>query len=111
MTLITKEIENAFKKQGDTSEKSMSDIKIVCKLFNPVGAETWYLYEHLYDDVYMCFANLGDHTLAEIGTVSLNELKSIKLPFGLGIERDRHFPVLKKTLEDVYNTVKKGGHV
>lgn len=27
----------------------------------------------------------------EHGTFSLNELKSVRLPFGLGIERDRHF--------------------
>jgi len=33
MKIITKAIEKAFEKQGDTSQKSMSEIKIVMKLF------------------------------------------------------------------------------
>lgn len=111
MKIITKAIEKAFEKQGDTSRKSMQDIKIVMKLFNPVGAGTWYIYEHIEDDIYMCFANLGDPVCAELGTVSLDELMSIKLPFGLSIERDMHFDPLSRTLQDVYDTVKAGGHV
>ena len=111
MKIITKAIEKAFQKQGNTSNKSMSEIKIVMKLFNPVGAGTWYLYEHLEDDIYMCFANLGDPEMAECGTVSLNELMSIKLRWGLSIERDMHFEPLSRTLKDVYDTIKSGGHV
>ena len=111
MKIITKAIEAAFAKQGDTSKKSMKDIKIVLKLFNPTGAGTWYLYEKLDEDVYMCFANLGDSEMAELGTVSMQELMSFRGMFGLGIERDMHFDPLSKTLEDVYNTVKAGGHL
>ncbi len=111
MELITKEIEKAFEKQGETHEKPSGKVKIVCKLFNPIGAETWYLYEKIDDDIYMCFANLGNPTFAECGTVSLSELKSISLPMGLGIERDRFFKPFSKTLEEVINTVKSGGHV
>jgi hypothetical protein len=101
--LLTKAVINAFEKQGDTSEKQASEIQIICKLFNPVGAGTWYLYERLDDDVFMCFANLGDPTFAECGTVSLSELMSLKLPLGLKIERDRHFG--KKTLQEVIDSV------
>ena len=111
MKIITKAIEKAFQKQGDTSNKSMSEIKIVMKLFNPVGAGTWYLYEHLEDDIYMCFANLGDPEMAECGTVSLNELMSIKLRWGMSIERDMHFEPLKHTLETVIQVVKGGKHI
>ena len=111
MKLITKAIEQAFQKQGYTGNKSMKDIKIVVKLFNPMGAGTWYLYEHVEEDIYMCFANLGDPMCAEMGTVSLTELEELKLPFGLGIERDMHFDPLSMTLEEVYNKVKAGGHV
>jgi len=111
MKIITKAIEAAFAKQGDTSQKSMKDIKIVMKLFNPMGAGTWYIYEHLEDDIYMCFANLGDPEMAEMGTVSMTEITSLRLPFGLGIERDMHFEPLSRTLQDVYDTVKAGGHV
>lgn len=111
MILITKEIEKAFEKQGSTAEMDMDEIKIICKLFNPVGAETWYLYEKEDSDVYWCFVNLGDPTYAECGTVSLNELKSLTLPLGLKIERDRHFPIGKYTLKEVYDKIKAGGHI
>jgi len=108
MLLITKEIQNLFDKQGDTSELEMKDIKIVCKLFNPVGAATWYLYEQMDEDVYYCFADLGDPMCAEIGTVSMNEMKSLKLPMGMSIERDTSFKGGVMTLEEIYNKVK--GH-
>ena len=112
MKLITKEIERAFEKQGYTGEKTGDEIKIVCKLFNPIGAGTWYLYEKIDEDVFMCFANLDDPQFAECGTVSLSELKRIFHPvFGLGIERDKHFEPLKHTLKEVINVVKSGGHI
>ena len=111
MKILTKEIEKAFKKQGDTSQCSMSEIKIVMKLFGG-GSFTWYLYEHLEGDIYMAFVNLGDSEMAECGTVSLSEIQAIKFPpFGLGVERDMHFKPLSRTLKDVYDTVKSGGHV
>lgn len=111
MKIITKAIEQAFQKQGDTSQKEMKDIKIVMKLFGG-GAFTWYLYEKLDDDIYMAFVNLGDPMCAEIGTVSMQEIMSVKFPpFGLGVERDMYFEPLSRTLKDVYDTVKSGGHV
>jgi len=111
MKIITKAIEKAFEKQGDTSNLSMSEIKIVMKLFGG-GAFTWYLYEKLDDDTYMAYVNLGDAEMSECGRVSMQELLSIKFkPFGLGIERDMYFEPLSRTLEDVMNTVKSGGHV
>ena len=111
MKIITKPIQKAFAKQGDTSQKSMSEIKIVMKLFNPTGAGTWYIYEKLDEDIYMAFVNLGDPTMAECGTVSMRELMSLRLPLGLSIERDMHFDPLSRTLKDVYDTIKNGGHV
>jgi hypothetical protein len=111
MKILTKEVLKAFTKQGDTSQKSMSEIKIVLKLFGG-GAFSWYLYEKLDDDIYMAFVNLGDPEMSECGTVSMQELMSIKFPpFGLGIERDMYFKPLSRTLEDVINTVQSGGHV
>lgn len=111
MKIITKAIEKAFAKQGYTGNKSAKDIMIVMKLFNPVGAGTWYLYEKQDDDIYWCFANLGDPMFAECGTVSLSELMSIKLRFGLKIERDMHFEPLSISLQDVMDKIKSGGHV
>ena len=111
MKILTKEIEKAFQKQGDTSEKSASEIKIVLKLFNPTGAGTWYLYEKLDDDIYMCFANLGDPEMAECGTVSMKELMAFRGRLGLGIERDMHFKPLSVTLATVINKTNFGGHI
>lgn len=113
MKLITKAIERAFEKQGDTSEMDMSQIKIVMKLFNPIGAGTWYIYDRVQgnEDIMWCFANLGDPINAELGTVSMSELQSLRLPLGLKIERDRSFEPLSMTLEYVYNRVKSGKHV
>ena len=111
MKIITKAIEKAFTKQGDTSQKSMSEIKIVMKLFGG-GACSWYLYEKIDEDTYMAFVNLGDPQMAECGYVSMSEIMSIKFrPFGLGVERDMHLEPLSRTLRDVVDTVKSGGHV
>ena len=111
MKIFTKPIEAAFAKQGKTSQKSMADIKIVMKLFNPMGAGTWYIYEKLNEDHYMAFVNLGDPDMAEIGTVSMDELLSFRGWLGLGLERDMHFDPLSVTLLSVYETIKAGGHV
>lgn len=81
------------------------------KLFNPCGAGTWYIYEKIDDDIYMCFANLGDPTFAECGSVSLSELMSLRLPFGLKIERDMYFKPLSMTLKEVMDKVESGVHV
>jgi len=112
MKLLTKAIENAFVKQGDTSEKDASQIKIVLKLFG--GTFTWYLYEHINGkgDYYMAFVNLGDSQMAECGEVSLSEIAAIRLrPFGLRVERDMYFNPLSITLKEVMDKVKSGGHV
>jgi len=111
MKLITKEIEGAFAKQGDTSQKEMKDIKIVVKFFGG-GACSWYLYEKIDEDTYMGYVNMGDPEMSECGYVSMSELKAIKFPpFGLGIERDLYFKPLSHSLQDVMDTVKSGGHV
>jgi len=100
MKLLTKEILEAFEKQGDVSEKDPSEIKIIVKYFNPTGSGTWYCYEYYPEDkVFMCYANLGMPEFAECGTVSLKELEELESPFGLGIERDLYFG--EHTLQEV----------
>ena len=61
------------------------------KFFNPLGAATW-LATELYDDDDTLFglADLG-FGFPELGTFSLSEMASVRLPFGLFIERDEHF--------------------
>src|SRR3546814_13307204 len=57
------------------------------KFFNPLGAATW-LATELYSDGDTLFglAELGFGN-PELGVFSLSEIESVRLPFGLGIER------------------------
>jgi hypothetical protein len=62
------------------------------KLFNPCGAATWLLSEldpESKDTLFgLCDLGMG---FPELGSVSLDELQSIKGPLGIGIERDLFF--------------------
>jgi hypothetical protein len=63
----------------------------VLKLFNPVGAATWLATELEGDgDTLFGLADLG-FGCPELGSFSLSEIASVRLPFGLGIERDVGF--------------------
>lgn len=61
------------------------------KFFNPLGAATW-LASELADDGDTLFglADLG-FGCPELGSFSLAEIASVKLPYGLAIERDIAF--------------------
>lgn len=63
----------------------------VIKLFNPVGAATWLATELAEDgDALFGLADLG-FGCPELGWFSLSEIASVRLPFGLAIERDLGF--------------------
>lgn len=63
----------------------------VIKLFNPVGVATWIATELDEDgDTLFGLADLG-FGCPELGCFSLREIRGVRLPFGLSIERDRHF--------------------
>lgn len=63
----------------------------VVKFFNPCGAATWLATELDRDgDTLFGLADLG-FGCPELGSFSLSELASVRLPFGLGIERDLSF--------------------
>ena len=62
----------------------------VVRFFNPVGQATWLATEIDEDDILFGLADLGFGT-PELGSFALEELQSIRLPFGLGIERDTLF--------------------
>ena len=101
MKLLTKKILSAFKKQGDTTQKSCKNTKIITKFFNPCGAETWYAIE--YDPktkMFYGFVRIFNRC-NEFGDFSLKKLKSIKLPCGLKIERDKFFEIGKYTLKEI----------
>lgn len=61
----------------------------VVKFFNPFGQGTWLATELDEDgDILFGLADLG---YPELGSWSLSEMAAIRLPFGVGIERDLHF--------------------
>jgi len=90
MKLMTKELEARFKEVG--SQEEVKDPIIIAKYFNPSGAGTWYATEYnpeerLFFGYVSIFGDLND----EWGYFSLEELESVRGPFGLGIERDLYF--------------------
>lgn len=87
MKLLTKEIEDKLRANHKTQDSKTKPTYVV-KLFNPTGRGTWYLSELDDDDIAFGLCDLG---YPELGYVSLDELKSLKLPFGLKIERDLHW--------------------
>lgn len=104
MKLITKEIEEAIKKTpyGSTENVELDDKKVIARFFNPTGAGTWYVLED--DDWENGRVVFGAATLGyglELGSISIDELESLKLPFGLTIERDISVEPFKSTLGEL----------
>ena len=90
MKLLTKKLKKRFKAVG-RQEDSKNPI-VIAKFFNPAGRGTWYATE--YDperEIFFGYVSIfGDHN-DEWGSFSLEQLKNVKLPLGLSIERDRGF--------------------
>lgn len=66
------------------------DPRPVVRFFSPVGAATWLATEMDADGILFGLADLG-FGCPELGSFSLAELEAVRLPFGLGIERDLLF--------------------
>lgn len=62
----------------------------VVRFFNPVGLATWLATELDEDGILFGLADLG-FGCPELGSFALAELEAVRLPFGLGIERDLGF--------------------
>ena len=97
MIILTSELRYALRcndikrRAAMRDEKSAPDPVPVLKLFNPIGAATW-LATELYGDGDTLFglADLG-FGCPELGVFSLSEIASVRLPYGMGIERDIGF--------------------
>jgi hypothetical protein len=86
--LLTAEIREKLRANA---EAPGADHVPVVKFFNPAGAGTWLATELGDDgDTLYGIADLG-FGCPEVGGFGLAELKSIRLPFGLRIERDIAF--------------------
>jgi len=92
MILITPDLRAALRANAETSARLAGhDPAPVVKLFSPMGAATWLATELLDDDdTLFGLADLG-FGCPELGYFSLGEIARVRLPFGLGIERDLTF--------------------
>ena len=96
MKLMTQAQKNKMIKNHNNQDGS-KDFKAVIKLFDPTGSATWYLSE-LNPENNVAFG-LCKITDEEFGYVSLDELSTLKVKMGLGIERDLYFT--PKTFEEI----------
>jgi len=92
MKLLTDKIKEALPSLYSTEDIKCEDKEIIVRFFNPLGNQTWEITEGSYQedmDTWMFFGkcDLGFGS-AEWGYVTLAELESIELAFGMGIERD-----------------------
>lgn len=62
----------------------------VVRFFSPISRGTWLATELDEDGILFGLADLG-FGCPELGSFALEELEAIRLPLGLGIERDLHF--------------------
>ncbi len=89
MMLLTKAIEKRFERVG--SQQKSKDPLVIAKFFNPTGSGTWYATEYNPNTrIFFGYVSLFGDWNDEWGDFSLDELVSLELPFGLGIERDRY---------------------
>lgn len=102
MKLLTKSqeeklIANHYLQEANNGE--IEDMKVVAKIFNPYGTGTWFLSE--YDPELQIAFGVADLGFAEMGSFALWELEELKVPpFNMPLERDRHFPENKYTLQE-----------
>ena len=83
MILLTDDLRDRLTANGHDRD---ADHVPVVKLFNPLGEGGWLATELDADgDTLFGLADLG---YPELGSFSLEDLTSLRLPFGMGIERD-----------------------
>ena len=89
MKLLTKEIISKFEKHPFHSQDGKGiDAEVLVKYFNPCGSGTWLITEAEREgDDWSLFGYCHIHEW-EWGYLMLSELASLRLPFGLTIERD-----------------------
>ena len=96
MKLMTKEIINRMPKLYETEHISCDDKIAQVKFFNPYGAGTWYGIEYdPKEELFFGYVSILGGYNDEYGYFSLQELESIEIFPGLGIERDRSFKPTK----------------
>lgn len=104
MKLLTAAIIAKLEKTSLYSTEKIDVCPVLVKFFNPCGSGTWYVLEaEKQEDGDWLFFGLADIQEKELGYFTLSELQSVRLRFGLGIERDMYFDgmVVDKTTNEV----------
>ncbi len=84
-----------------TQEDSGDDAIAYVKYFTPDGNFTWYVLE--YDPTEKTFYGFVVGLQAELGYFTLQQLKEVRGPWGLPVERDLHFQ--PTTLAEIKKTI------
>jgi len=106
MKLLTKAIEAKLRKNQADFQNGESDHVPPLKLFCPWGSATWLITEIDEDgDRMFGLCDLGMDCV-ELGYVSLSELKALRGPFGLGIERDMLARLYRVSSGTIYNIIR-----
>jgi len=109
MKLLTKAIEKKLRKNEEIARETGESGMPVVKFFNPCGAGTWLISDMDEDGICFGLCDLGFGT-PELGRVSIHELQSVKLSFGLGIERDILWEA-RQTLGDYATEARELGYI
>lgn len=107
MELMPSEIQALLPELGSGGDLPADKVKVPLKLFNPIGPGVWYITE--FDGVDTMFG-LCYITEAELGYVSLSQLRSIRGLFDMGIERDIYWNA-DTTLDEVQTAIANGNRL
>ena len=92
MKLLTDAIKKALPPLYSSEDTPLEEKQVVVRFFNPLGSESWEIYEGSYQEGMDTWLFFGMCDLAmgspELGYVMLSELENLEVGFGLGIERD-----------------------
>ena len=92
MKLLTAAIIKQLEKTPLYSTEKQDVAPVLVKFFNPCGSGTWYVLEaEKQEDGDWLFFGLCELHERELGYFTLSELQSVRLQFGLRIERDMYF--------------------
>ncbi|BCH27830.1 DUF2958 domain-containing protein [Mesorhizobium sp. L-8-3] len=105
MILLTDDLRERLLANG--RDRGADHVPVV-KFFNPIGEGVWLATElDAQGDVLFGLADLG---CPELGSFSLEELASVRLPFGMGIERDILFST-ERTLSVWTGAARQAGSI
>jgi hypothetical protein len=106
MKLLTAAIIKQLEKTPLYSTEKLDVAPVIVKFFNPCGSGSWYVLEaEKTEEGDWNFFGLADLQEKELGYFALSELQSVRLQFGLKIERDMYFDGM--VVDKTSNTVRK----